>query len=141
MLIPLKSGRFKGFRTRVRGQEKRFLEQRVGENVQDYDGFKNFSTGRVTVYLRGQYLATCHEVLQKSQSDKGCIVALKFSYLSNLAGYDMSRNSEEIISLQKLYCFFKFVFFSVKNFAEKFRYGSSKDSTLELSFLFLGFFF
>ena len=38
----------------------------MGVNFKDWDGFKNFSTGRVPVYLRGQYLTTYHELLQKS---------------------------------------------------------------------------
>ena len=41
---------------------------------------------------------------------KGCIVAMKLFIPGNLASYDMSRTSKKIISLQKLYCFFKVLF-------------------------------
>ena len=41
------------------------------------------------VYLGDQYLSTHHGLLQKSLSDKGYIVSLKFLSLKNLASHYM----------------------------------------------------
>ena len=79
------------------------------------------------------FITSLHAMKFYKNLNQTKVLPSNFLTLKNLTSYDMSRTSKEIISLQRLCCFFK-GFFSVKNFAQNFRYGSFKESSLMLSF-------
>ena len=82
----------------------------MGLNFKECNGFKNFSTGRVAVYLGSQYLTTWYELLQNLSLTKIVLLAWNFLFLMNLACYYMPKTFKKIIFLQKLYYFFEVLF-------------------------------
>ena len=77
--------RVKRFQDQSEGGVKSFWKQRVGVNFQDFNGFKHFRNGGFQFISGDQYFITCHELLQNSQSDKVCIVVMKFSFFQEFS--------------------------------------------------------
>ena len=107
MLVLCKWVRLKDFRTRVRGQEK---VSGIREWVQIFRIMMVLKILALGGFLFNWGVSTSLHVIKfyrNLSQTKVVLLPWNFLTLRNLASYDMSRTSKEIISLQKLYCFFK----------------------------------
>ena len=107
ILVLFKWVRLKGFRTRLRGKKK---GSGIRELVQIFRIMMVLKISALGGFQFNWGVSTSLHVMKfyKNLSQK-MVVLLPWNFLTprNLASYDMSRTSKEIISLQKLYCFFK----------------------------------